>query len=161
MLRDGASRRAPTFVDVIRARGGGCAFLGKRNRCAIRNDWSGYGASHVWPLGGGDIFANQGFSNTIFDMPGATPGARINSTHNGVLLTSSIQKLFDQYQIAVHPVSTMRPGKPHTSLTLCLQENYKLIVFKEDHWTSGDELSRHQRKKLAILECERRCGLGT
>lgn len=93
--------RFQSFRDEIRRRDGRCVITGKIALGAYRNHWKGFEAAHIFPLAYQGHWVQHNFARWI-TIPAAN-GETINSKQNGLLLRADIHRLFDNYDISIHP----------------------------------------------------------
>lgn len=99
--RSSASQNT-SFRDAVRARDGLCVLSGTPNGNAIINDWSAFEAAHIFPLECASLWTQYGFSRLVTQTPNINTNS-MNSVQNGLLLTSSIHRLFDNFLVSVNP----------------------------------------------------------
>lgn len=97
------SGREDAFKTGIRLRDGKCVITGVVNTRAARGNWTLFEAAHIFPLEKENLWIQWGYNRWITDMDDTTGASKINSLQNGILLTTNIHKLFDQYLLSVNP----------------------------------------------------------
>ncbi|KAK9490463.1 HNH endonuclease-domain-containing protein [Lipomyces doorenjongii] len=107
-----ASGRLKSFTKAVRERDGRCVISGLRNPQALYGRWYGFEAAHIFPLALEAEFTAHNYRRWITN---AQDGDALNSVQNGLLLSSIVHKLFDQYQISINP-----------------DDDYRIICFLED-----------------------------
>lgn len=93
------SAREDSFRDSVRARDGKCVLTGVVNRSASLDNWAGFEAFHIYPLGQQELWNLNSFSRFI-TRPGRNP---VNSVQNGLLLAANVHQLFDGLAVSVNP----------------------------------------------------------
>jgi hypothetical protein len=89
-----------SFCDAIRSRDRRCVISGEQAD-AENDDWTGFEATHIFPLAYEGHWIQQGFDHWI-TIPSAN-GRNINSVQNGMLLESAIHQRFDSYSFSINP----------------------------------------------------------
>ncbi|KAF4761454.1 hypothetical protein HAV15_007750 [Penicillium sp. str.  len=107
------SPREDSFRDCVRARDGKCVLTGVGNQFASLDDWAGFEAAHIFPLGQQELWNLGGFSHFI-TRPGRNP---VNSVQNGLLLAAQMHQLFDGFVVSVNP-----------------DDGYKITDFSANNW---------------------------
>ncbi|KAJ5944490.1 hypothetical protein N7516_004658 [Penicillium verrucosum] len=107
------SAREDSFRDSVRARDGKCVFTGVVNQFASSDEWTGFEAAHIFPMGQQELWSLGGFSRFI-TRPGRHP---VNSVQNGLLLAAHMHQLFDSFLLSVNP-----------------DDGYKIIDFSGNNW---------------------------
>ncbi|WEW59145.1 hypothetical protein PRK78_004614 [Emydomyces testavorans] len=92
------------FRDQVRNRDRRCVITGQVNYEAVDDRWVGFEAAHIFPLALAQVFDNQGFANLITH----SHPLEVNSPQNGLLLSPTIHRLWDDYSIAVNPYDGYR-----------------------------------------------------
>ena len=94
--------RVKAFSDAIRSRDDRCVVSG---RPVIRVNgtpfYGGFEAAHVFPLAYEGQWRDQNLSRWIAQEP--DKGGSINSVQNGLLLSSEVHQLFDDYSLSINP----------------------------------------------------------
>lgn len=78
---------------------------GEGNEMAEYDMWDGYDAVHIFPLHCEDLWQLLGYGHCITNMDDdeTTGVSKINSSQNGLLMSSSLRKRFDQYLFSINP----------------------------------------------------------
>ncbi|KAJ5921812.1 hypothetical protein N7516_009515 [Penicillium verrucosum] len=87
------SSRENSFRDSVRARDGKCVLTGLVNNLASEGMWTEFEAAHIFPLERRELWRQCNFDRLI----------TINSVQNGMLVSSSVHRLFDSFLISVNP----------------------------------------------------------
>ncbi|TGZ81029.1 hypothetical protein EX30DRAFT_294648, partial [Ascodesmis nigricans] len=129
LISHSVSGREDSFRHGIRARDGRCVMSGVVNIRAQYDIWSGFEATHIFPLEKESLWNQYNYGRWIRDV---TPGvAKINSRQNGFLLRGDIHTDFDNYLVSVNPdVSALEVSSLFTLTGP--KDNYKIVVFGLD-----------------------------
>lgn len=65
--------------------------------------WDGYDAAHIFPLHCEDLWNQLGYGHWITNMNETNGISKINSSQNGLLMSSNLHKRFDQYLFSINP----------------------------------------------------------
>ncbi|KAK9353106.1 hypothetical protein V1523DRAFT_450331 [Lipomyces doorenjongii] len=90
------------FRNQVRERDGRCVITGLVNTQAYRDRWTGFEATHIFPLSSEEYFVRSGFARWITKRADEHDTG-INSCQNGLLMQNSIHALFDDVGFAVNP----------------------------------------------------------
>ena len=93
--------RLDSFRNAVRERDGRCIISGEVVVRARLDNWSGFEASHIFPLAYEGYWIDHNYSRWI-TIPPAT-GSSINSVQNGLLLRGDIHSDFDNYFVSINP----------------------------------------------------------
>ena len=63
--------------------------------------YRGFQAAHVFPLAYESTWIGQDYGRWITEV--STKGGSINSVQNGLLLSSEVHQLFDDYSLSINP----------------------------------------------------------
>ncbi|EER44417.1 conserved hypothetical protein [Histoplasma capsulatum var. duboisii H88] len=107
------SGRENSFRNGIRSRDGRCVISGLVNLLAPHR-WTGFEAAHIFPLEKEALWKQFGYGCWITNSEEASG---INSTQNGLLMSSHLHTCFDQYLFSVNP-----------------DHDYKITTFVPDTW---------------------------
>jgi hypothetical protein len=91
------------FRDGVRARDKKCVISGLPNPLIPANMWVAFETTHVFPLASEGIWQEFDYGRYITNMDDAVGISKMNSTQNGLLMTSTMHKLFDQYLFSINP----------------------------------------------------------
>ncbi|KAK9482973.1 hypothetical protein V1527DRAFT_454531 [Lipomyces starkeyi] len=94
--------RDDAFRNQVRERDGKCVITGLVNTQAYRDRWTGFEATHIFPLSSKEYFVQSGFIRWITNRRDEHDTG-INSCQNGLLMQTSIHALFDDFGFAVNP----------------------------------------------------------
>lgn len=93
--------RTAKFCEAVRARDGKCVITGIVAMDADVGEWFGYHAAHIVPLAFEGHWMAHNFQRWI--TIDSVKGGSINSVQNGLLLSSQIHELFDNYVLSISP----------------------------------------------------------
>jgi len=93
--------RVQGFRDAVRNRDRRCVITGAEVIAIAEDNWTGFQASHIFPLAYEGEWTRGGFSRWITIVTAV--GGSINSIQNGMLLRNDIHSQFDQYDFAINP----------------------------------------------------------
>ncbi|KAF1811697.1 hypothetical protein P152DRAFT_507894 [Eremomyces bilateralis CBS 781.70] len=105
--------RVKPFCAAVRARDRRCVISGVEAINSDLDDWTGFHATHVFPLAYHDHWTKNGYDRWITILP--EKGEAINSVQNGLLLRTDIHELFDMFNLSINP-----------------DDNYKIVFFTRD-----------------------------
>ncbi|QSS56572.1 hypothetical protein I7I53_04824 [Histoplasma capsulatum var. duboisii H88] len=111
------SGREDQFRYGVCARDGKCVISGQVNPWAQWNNWAGFEAVHVFPVGKESLWNEFNYGRWITNMDDAVGVSRIHSVQNGLLMTRSLHTLFDQYLFSINP-----------------DDGYKIVEFGPGSW---------------------------
>jgi len=92
--------RVKSFRDAVRARDGRCVVTKVVNPLAP-NFWLSFEAAHIFPFAHEVYWNAQNYGRWITLVP--ERGGAINSVQNGLLLSSNLHGLFDNYFFSINP----------------------------------------------------------
>lgn len=97
--------RVQAFTNAVRSRDGRCVITGTLATMADFDLWTGFEATHIFPLAFEGIWKDHNFGRCIKSPLNKEKikGGKINSSQNGLLLRSDIHQLFDMYFISINP----------------------------------------------------------
>ena len=98
--------RVKSFRDAVRARDRRCVISGERAVGAYLDDWTGFEASHIFPIAREFDWIEHRYDRWITIR--GDPGGTINSVQNGMLLDSTVHQLFASYNLSINPDVWMR-----------------------------------------------------
>ena len=101
------------FRDAVRQRDFRCVITGDYAPMAEYGFWSGYTATHIFPLEYKQHWVDHGYDSWI-TIPGSE--GSINSVQNGILLRGDIRTFFECYILSINPDVGIT-GIFHTVLT--------------------------------------------
>lgn len=93
--------RTISFCNEVRQRDRRCVVTGRVVQTADIDRWTGFQASHIFPLAYEGYWLQHDFGRWISIPPVA--GGTINSIQNGMLLDNTIYALFDAYDFSINP----------------------------------------------------------
>lgn len=135
-------------------------FTGTVNPLAHLGIWVGWQAAHIFPLERDSHWIKNGFVRWITPADSGNDSSRINSIQNGLLLSSTLHELFNDYAISVNPdVHSSVPGRDCISdvLLIDLQDGYKIISFIPDSFgvdgNTLDPICRDPANPNCVLDC--------
>ena len=104
------------FRDAVRKRDGGCVITGQRAGAGAQGFWSGYSATHIFPLEHAKHWVDPGY-----DRSATTARRSVYSVQNGLLLRLDMRQLFERYLVSINPdVSTQVCSSEFQPLTIFL-----------------------------------------
>ncbi|KAH8672763.1 hypothetical protein BGZ60DRAFT_405507 [Tricladium varicosporioides] len=117
MISLSTGTRVQSFRDTVRSRDRRCVITGEEVVNATLNNWTGFEATHIFPLALERLWNDHNYGRWILCPPDGKEikGGKINSGQNGLLLRSDIHQLFDTYMVSINP-----------------DDNYKVICFCRD-----------------------------
>jgi hypothetical protein len=103
LISHAVSGREDAFRTGVRARDGKCVISGEVNDLAPWENWAGFQASHVFPLEHESLWIQYNYGRWITNMDGVVGSSKINSTQNGLLMSTNLHERFDQYLFSINP----------------------------------------------------------
>lgn len=92
--------RVREFREAVQERDKRCV-VSKLENLNVEYGWAGFEAAHIFPLAYEQQWHENSYGRWISMVP--AQGGEINSVQNGLLLTSSLHQLFDQYFFTINP----------------------------------------------------------
>ena len=96
-----------TFRDAVRKRDRGCVITGERAINAAYGLWSGFCATHIFPLEHAEHWVDPGYDRSITTPASRRSASRrctgVYSVQNGVLLLKSRRQWFERYLVSINP----------------------------------------------------------
>jgi hypothetical protein len=134
LISHAVSGQEDAFRTGVRARDGKCVISGEVNDLAPWENWAGFQASHVFPLEHESLWIQYDYGRWITNMDGVVGSSKINSTQNGLLMSTNLHERFDQYLFSINPdVSILELELVLVILTL-QKDGYKIISFAPNSW---------------------------
>ncbi|KAK2810943.1 hypothetical protein FQN50_002534 [Emmonsiellopsis sp. PD_5] len=97
------SGRDNQFRSGVRARDRKCVVSGRVNTLIESNLWASFNAAHVFPLECENLWQELNYGRWMTNMDDTAGLSKINSTQNGLLMSSHFHDLFDQYLFSINP----------------------------------------------------------
>ncbi|KAG0128371.1 hypothetical protein HOY82DRAFT_489232 [Tuber indicum] len=104
--------RIESFRDSVRSRDRGCVLTRAKAVMAHFGYWTGFEATHIFPLAYEEHWNRCNYDRWITTPPANESDGSINSLQNGILLRSDMREYFDNYHLAIDP-----------------DDNYKIVCF--------------------------------
>jgi len=148
-INDTYKSHSTDFTTRIRNRDRRCCFTGRE---VFGNNFTGFEAVHIFPLGQTDEWDRRDMQRFITD-PLVPENDKINSIQQGFLCLATEHKLFDDYQIGVNPDDEYRItdfGASNPNATLDGKQFY--IADVEEYFRPSDALLRDHYRQC-VLAC--------